>query len=106
MSTKARLGSSKTFTVTVGNDGTVVDSIAVGGPKGADGVKVAYLEGESGAVDITASVVAGTYTLVDLTPGAVATIRMTVTVTPKADVGDRKTFKIRSEEHTSELQSR
>jgi M6 family metalloprotease-like protein len=90
VSAKAASGS-KTFTVTVGNDGTVTDSFTLEGPGGSNGFRVTYLDGST---NVTSQVLAGTYTTPNLLPGDETTLRVKITVTPKADPGRSKTVKV------------
>ncbi len=73
------IGSSRTFKITVQNDGDGYDQIRLSAPAGAPaGYTVRYF---FGATDITTSVVAGTYVTANLAPNEVAAY------TARVDVG-------------------
>ena len=73
------IGSSRTFKITVQNDGDGYDQVRLSAPAGAPaGYTVRYF---FGATDITASVVAGTYVTANLAPDEIAAF------TARVDVG-------------------
>jgi hypothetical protein len=82
---KAKLGKSKTFYVSVQNDGTATDTIALKGSKSAKGFTVKYFVGKK---DVTKQVVNGTYQFQNLGQGATAkSIKVVVKVKTTAKVG-------------------
>jgi hypothetical protein len=82
---KAKLGKSKTFYVSVQNDGNATDTIALKGSKSAKGFTVKYYVGKK---DVTKQVVKGTYQIQNLAPGATAkSVKVVVKVGKKAKVG-------------------
>jgi hypothetical protein len=82
---KAKLNKTKTFYVSVQNDGNATDTIAVKGNKGAKGFTVKYYVGKK---DVTKQVVNGTYQFQNLAAGGTAkSIKVVVKVKSTAKIG-------------------
>jgi len=83
-STTARRTASRTFLVSVQNDGNVTDTFTVKGVGSGSGFTVKYVVGTK---DVTKSVVAGTYRFTSVTARASRTLKIVVTVGSKAAIG-------------------
>jgi hypothetical protein len=79
-------GRQTTFFVTVQNDGSHAEQLAVRGQPGTTNYGVRYF---TGGADITATVRTGAYRTPNLGPGATRTIKVVVTVGARAPVGSR-----------------
>lgn len=88
--TRSAAGKTKTFTITVQNDGTAADSYIIDGPGNSKGFTLEYLKGSNGTKSITSAVTAGTYTVSGIAPGGTAVLRVQITVTSSARTGKEK----------------
>jgi N-acetylneuraminic acid mutarotase len=81
-----------TFVLSLQNDATTADALAVHGPGSAGPFTLKYLAGTSGTTDITAAVVAGTYRTANLAAGGLKAIRLQVTVAGGTAAGTTSTW--------------
>ena len=86
------VGKTKTFYVTIQNDGLNTDTFTITGATGSADFSAKYID-QSG-LNVTADVVAGTYSTGNLAPGAETTIRLRVRVKKSAIAGNQRSFKV------------
>jgi uncharacterized membrane protein len=91
-STSAKIGKSKSFYVSVQNDGSATDTIRLKGLNASKGFVVKYYVGKK---DVTKAVVRGTYQIQNLAAGATAkSLKIVVKVKSTAKVGAIQRLKV------------